>query len=212
MNFTHFFRTMPTDLRAHCLEQTIPAHTIIFHSGDDAYYLYFLLDGQVKVTFQQADSHSSLLGVLRSGDVFGEVELLAQKFRSANVTTLQRSRVILIPKHDFLAWMQADSQFALAISRQLANKLATVDQYRYLNQSTSLEIRMLQFMVDYWRTEQLPLTKPLLIEAVGSQRRCVNRVLQKLIANDFLVSKQKNELLPVDVLALLAYFEQEINK
>jgi NTE family protein len=78
------------------LVELAPGDTL-FRQGDEADSVFLLLDGQVSVLLDQEKAGQQLINELRSGDVVGEVALVAGGKRSATVravepTTLARLR------------------------------------------------------------------------------------------------------------------------
>ncbi len=74
--------------RLRCIgeQRHFAAGTRIFAAGDRAESMFFISDGEVDVSVDSDAGHSVRLTTLGSGTVFGEVALLNQHQRSANVT------------------------------------------------------------------------------------------------------------------------------
>lgn len=73
-------------LRAVGVERTLAAGTLIFRAEDPADSLYFLFSGEVEVWIQSGSGHHVRITTLGPGMVFGEVALLNQNRRTANIS------------------------------------------------------------------------------------------------------------------------------
>jgi glutaminase len=73
-------------LKASGVERTFEAGTLIFRAEDRADSLYFIFSGEVEVWICSASGHHMRVTTLGPGMVFGEVALLNQNRRTANVS------------------------------------------------------------------------------------------------------------------------------
>ncbi len=60
--------------------------------------LYIILEGKVKVVLYGDKGKEIILSILKDGDFFGEMALLDEDVRSAYVITLQKTRVLVLPR------------------------------------------------------------------------------------------------------------------
>ncbi len=72
-------------LREVGIEHHFAVGTVIVHTGDPADCLYFILSGEVEVLVKTDDGSQLRLTTLGPGTVFGEVALVSQKKRTADV-------------------------------------------------------------------------------------------------------------------------------
>lgn len=72
-------------LRANSVECRFAPQQLIIKAGDPADCLYFILQGEVEVMVDTDANHQLRLTTLGSGTVFGEVALVSQKRRTADV-------------------------------------------------------------------------------------------------------------------------------
>lgn len=73
-------------LRAAGVERTLAAGALIFRAEDPADSLYFLFSGEVEVWIQNGLGHHLRITTLGPGMVFGEIALLNQNRRTANIS------------------------------------------------------------------------------------------------------------------------------
>ncbi|HZS63823.1 MAG TPA: cyclic nucleotide-gated ion channel [Xanthobacteraceae bacterium] len=82
------------------------AGQIIVRAGDTAHSMYFIAAGEVEIVLK----HERLrLGV---GQFFGEVAVLRRARRSATVTALTRTNLLVLDAHDLRALMQREPRIA----------------------------------------------------------------------------------------------------
>jgi voltage-gated potassium channel len=89
-------------LRAHIVEPG----AIIVRRGDPAHSMYFIAAGEVKIELKD---HTVHLGV---GHFFGEVAVLRRARRSATVTALTRTNLLVLNGQDLHALMERDPRIA----------------------------------------------------------------------------------------------------
>jgi CPA1 family monovalent cation:H+ antiporter len=76
--------------------RTVPAGTTIIRKGGRGDAMYFIASGRVEV-----ESENDKV-VLQEGDFFGEIALLSREPRSAAVTALRATDLLVLDADDFL--------------------------------------------------------------------------------------------------------------
>ena len=71
----------------------------IFKQGDDASAAYYIEDGEAEVIMHD-DEHETRLGVLKKGDIFGEMSLIDPAKRSAAVRVTEKCTVVILSRND----------------------------------------------------------------------------------------------------------------
>jgi|GEM_PF-1265624 len=83
----------------------------IIQAGEHGDSLYIILSGKVKVLIPTRDGNAhKLLTFLGSGDCFGEIAIVLQTNRSADVVAVQNTHVIMIPEKKALDFMSEHKQ------------------------------------------------------------------------------------------------------
>jgi CRP-like cAMP-binding protein len=110
---------------------THPAGSRIFEAGEVGHCLYVLLEGRAKATVD-ADGREIELGSFETGDFFGEVSLVDDGPRSANVTAMEDCVLLRITRMTIgvLSGLQpaAAIQILGAIGRALVGRLRASNQ------------------------------------------------------------------------------------
>ena len=70
---------------------------VLFQSGDDSSDLYIVTHGRIAIGNRSFDGRESLVALMESGDLFGEMPLFSNDGRSAEARALEESSVVVIP-------------------------------------------------------------------------------------------------------------------
>jgi len=112
-----------------------PAGARIVSAGDPGHCLYVLLEGRASVTVE-ADGREIELSKIESGDFFGEVSLVDDGPRSADVTSIERCVLLRISRMTIgvLGGLQPSAAIQIlgAIGRALVARLRASNQ-KYLD-------------------------------------------------------------------------------
>ena len=91
--------------------------------------LFIIQQGQVKVSLIHHDGKEFILDLLGAGEVFGELALLDERPRSANVTAVESTDLWMLRRSDFLHLIKKVPQISVALLEELAGRLRrTSDQ------------------------------------------------------------------------------------
>jgi CRP/FNR family cyclic AMP-dependent transcriptional regulator len=90
----------------------------IFRTGDHGDSMYVVVEGQVRIS-----AHGKELEVLGPGGVFGEIALIDNGPRSADVIAVTDCRVVPIDQNWFKFLVQQTPFFSLQIMRVMADRL-----------------------------------------------------------------------------------------
>jgi CRP-like cAMP-binding protein len=100
----------------------LEAGEAILSLGEVGERMYFIESGQVEVSTEAADGRT-ILAVLGSGDLVGEMALLTGKARMATAQTVTDVQLWALEKDDFDELTHKYPRFVLAISRALSERL-----------------------------------------------------------------------------------------
>jgi len=89
-------------MRAASVRQAAPKEVII-RQGDEADFFYIIDEGEVEVTHTSVGAAAArVLRRMGPGEVFGEIGLLSRVPRTATVTAVTNTRLVVLGKDDFL--------------------------------------------------------------------------------------------------------------
>ncbi len=170
--------------------------------------LFIVMSGQVKISRISEDGREVILAVMGEGDFFGELSLLDGHSRSANVTVIKDSEMLLIHREDFLNLVNDFPSIAINLLRELASRIrksdAQIKSLSLKNATGKVTSTLLRLAEDIGVREGMGLTIPNLptqqdlANMAGTSRETINRVIQRLM-NDGYIARQGNELTIVDL-------------
>jgi CRP/FNR family cyclic AMP-dependent transcriptional regulator len=102
------------------VRRTLAADTAVVRQGESDEHFYAIADGLLQVSVQAVGDREIVLGLLGRGAVFGELNLFDGKTRSANVTTLRRSELLVFRREDYLRVLLECPEVALSMLRAMA--------------------------------------------------------------------------------------------
>ncbi len=107
---------------------TYPPGITLCHEGALEDVFYIILSGQVQVTKQFDSAEDRLLQRLGPGGFFGEMAIIHNAPRAANVTTTMPTTVLEIYKESFTALLERSKSVSLAIIREVSRRLRENDE------------------------------------------------------------------------------------
>jgi len=165
---------------------------LILSAGAPTDSLFILLAGRIKVFMSDVDGREVILSILGPGEFFGEMGLIDNSPRSANVVTLDACELICISKRDFKRCLAENFEMAMAVMRGLVKRLRDAD-----NQIGSLALmdvygrvaRLLLEMaepVDGEKVVTKKLAKQDIARRIGASREMVSRVMKHLLSSGYI--------------------------
>ena len=99
------------------------AGEVVFDEGEEGQALYILLTGTVIVS-RTVNGEKEVVAELSSGSFFGDLALLDNTPRSAQICAKEACEMAVFFRADFVALMEIDATIGYKISLQLARNLA----------------------------------------------------------------------------------------
>lgn len=160
---------------------------VIFHKDDPGIAFYMILSGRVKVHTETSDGTEVMLAVLSAGDFVGELSLLDGEPRSADVSTLEPTEVLVLTRDDLLACIHQAPRIAINLLATLAGRLRRTNETVQALSSLDVQARLAKqlLLLSQQHGVQTPqgnqigirLTQSDLAGLVGASRESVNKVL-----------------------------------
>jgi CRP/FNR family cyclic AMP-dependent transcriptional regulator len=169
--------------------------------------MFIILDGRVKISRISDDGREVILSILSEGDFFGEMSILDGQTRSANVVTLEDSKILVIRREDFLQMLHDYPQIAINLLKELAHRLRRSDsQIKSLslqNATGKVASTILRIADDSGKIHkgqvEIPRLPPQqdLANMAGTSRETISRVIKTLTEQGYL-RKEGSRLLILD--------------
>lgn len=198
------FKDLPEEgrqaLAKHATTRTFKKNTIVMTAGDQTDSLYVVVSGRVKIYLDDARGREITLRTIGPGGSFGELAVLSEGPRAANVATLMDSRLSVISKSDFMQCLQDNPAISFMIIRLLVERIREMTE----------DVSTLALLDVYGRVaktltrnsaecdgKQLtnPMTHQDIANMVGSSREMVTRILKDLKTGGYISVKDKQLIL-----------------
>jgi len=98
----------------------------VFHIGDRARHMYFIVKGKLDVT----DENNVVVGTLSDGDFFGEMALLEKRRRMANVRAIDYCELYVLDHTVFEQLVQAHPDFRLYLQHVADQRTSSAGELR----------------------------------------------------------------------------------
>ncbi|MEJ2635987.1 MAG: Crp/Fnr family transcriptional regulator [Calditrichia bacterium] len=169
--------------------------------------MFVILSGRVKISRISDDGREVILSILSDGDFFGEMSLLDGHTRSANVTAIEDSELLVIRREEFLQMLRDYPQIAINLLKELAQRIRKSDEHiKSLSlqdatgrvASTLLRIAEDSGVFRQGQVEilELPLQQDL-ANMAGTSRETISRVIKSLSMQGYL-KKQGGKIIILD--------------
>ncbi len=168
----------------------VPAGETVFREGMPAFGLYIVCQGKVKVAKHTRPSHSQILKLLGPGEILGEKTLFDRETYTCYAKTLEPSRLMFIPKEDFLAFVRKYPDVGLRLVEMLSREVKVFGDKLVEITSRSAKERVARALVELYQAfgketvqgldigVELPRTE--LAEMAGVSTETAIRVLSDL--------------------------------
>ena len=159
---------------------------VIFAQGDPATDVFYVQQGSVKVSVLSDAGKEAVVGVLGTGDFFGEGCLAGQPRRIATARAMTASTVLIIEKPQMVEVLHTQTAFADRFLQHMLTRNIRVEEDlvdRLFNPTERRLARVLLLLARYGKEGQ-PLRIPrmpqeTLAEMVGTTRSRVNVLMNK---------------------------------
>ncbi len=185
---------------AHAHQKAYDKGSVIQKEGDIAESFYVIVAGQVKVyILDEFDpTREVILKTLGPGDFFGELPLLDQAPRSANVAALDRCHLQVLTYKAFQRAIEDSPDIAARVMQTLATRLRHADRRINSLALTDISTRISRTLLELaivsngHRVVGEPFTQKDLASMVGASREMVNRTLQDLQDGGYITVQRKS--------------------
>ena len=187
------FEDLPADLSQRfarsCFWKDYDQHELVIDVDDETTDVRFVLSGRVRIISRIAVGKEVILGEMGDGEFFGEIAAIDNSPRSANVTTLTRSRICIMPQKCFIEVLEAAPDVSFRVMRLLAERIRNLNmrlaEHSFLQAKHRLYSELLRLSRPRpGNAEQRSVSPPPiqreLAERIGSRREVVSRELNSL--------------------------------
>jgi CRP/FNR family cyclic AMP-dependent transcriptional regulator len=171
-------------LASHTREHTLRRGDVIFGEGDEPGELFLVASGRIAIANKSIDGRESVVALMETGDLFGEMGLFDGLGRSAEARALESSIVVSIPFAPIRSLYEERPELLWRVVRMLAGRLRNMDEALadavFLDVTGRTAKRLLELAGDK-EEFVLPITQEELAGMVGASRERVNKAIAAFI-------------------------------
>jgi len=164
--------------------QKLSRNDVLFVEGDEPDHVYVAVSGRIAIVNRSIDGRESVIALMESGDLFGEMGLFDNEGRSAGARALETSEVIELPYGPIRKIYTDRPQLLWEVVRLMARRIRVTDTA--LADSVFLDVtgrtakRLLELAggADEFT---LPVTQEELAGMVGASRERVNKAIASFV-------------------------------
>lgn len=179
-------------------KKTVLKHTLVISEGDDSSAMYLIQEGKVKVTVTSTDGKELILTTLQQGDNFGELSLLDDSHRSANVVAIENCVFIVLHKADFFQLLKQNSSIAFSVIKFLCHRVRFVTEVAQSLALMDVYGRLVKLLHDLSVPSEngklivsIPLTHQDIASRVGCGREMITNIMKGLKKGRYLTIENK---------------------
>lgn len=159
----------------------------IFAQGDDADAVFYIRTGKVKIVTASSQGKEAVVGILDSGDFFGEGCLIGQSLRLASATAMTECTVMRLAKATMMRTLHSEPTFAELFTTHLLMRNSRVEEDlvdQLFNSSEKRLARILLLLANFGKPGKperviAKISQETLAEMVGTTRPRVSHFMNK---------------------------------
>jgi CRP-like cAMP-binding protein len=100
----------------------------LFHKGDAGTQVYVVIRGKLKALTTSDGGDDVVFSILGEGEVLGEIALLGGTPRTATVTAIDASELLIIDRRDFITFLRSHPEVGIKLLEVLAQRMKRVSE------------------------------------------------------------------------------------
>ena len=159
---------------------------VVFSEGEEGKGFYVVVNGRVKVFKLSSEGKEQILHIIGPGEPFGEVAVFAGRSFPANAQTLNNSRLLFLPRSEFVNLISTNPSLAMEMLAVLSIRLR---QFTMQIESLSLKevpgrLASYLMLLSSERSEpesvDLPISKGQLASLLGTIPETLSRIFARM--------------------------------
>jgi CRP-like cAMP-binding protein len=171
---------------------TLKRGATIASKGDPGTSLFAVISGTVKISVSSPDGRNAILNLIGPGEIFGEVAVLDNQPRSADVIANTNCELFIIDRRDFIPFLRSQPALAMKFIELLCTRLRwTSDQVEQVilqdlpGRLASALLRLTERHKAAQGGRTIAITQQEISEMVGMTRESINKQLRAWAARDW---------------------------
>jgi len=104
--------------------KSYPPSTVLFYQGEKGRQLYLILSGKVQINVTSKAGKELVVGILSSGETFGEIAVFNEVNRIATAKTLEPTQLLTLEREELLTYLKNNSEVAIKMIGSQCRRLA----------------------------------------------------------------------------------------
>ena len=167
--------------------QRYDANERIFDKGDPGHAMMTVVSGRVKISVSSPDGKETVLAVLGTGEVLGEMAVLENTERSADATALEASELLVVQRRDFIPFLERNPEISIRLLQVLSARLRRTSEIVEDRAFLNLPARLAKMLIDLAEEDgretpdgvrvDLNMSQKTLAALLGASRESLNKQL-----------------------------------
>jgi CRP/FNR family transcriptional regulator, cyclic AMP receptor protein len=181
---------LPQMVRVAQFNRQFPRNTYIFRAGDQAVFVYILIEGRIRLSRLLESGKNVTFSILYPTSIFGEADILGNVAYSNDAQAIDDCIVCSIRKADFVEMLQLYPALLIRLHKILAERWKEAQEQIELLATLGVREKVIHVLQRYaWyqgildkskRWYAVQLNQPDISELAGITRESVNKVLGEL--------------------------------
>lgn len=203
----------------HKTTNTYKKGQVIFYEGNQAYGIYCILSGRVKLYKSGMDGRQQIVRIASPGDIVGYRSLFAEEPYHATAEALEDATICCIDKNSFFPVLAKNPALSLNIIRKLSKELRQAEDLATSIAQRSVRERMAELLLMLKETYGKPsrrgfvidlhLSREEMAEMIGITQETAIRLLSEF-KKDGIIDVQERDITILDFKALVETANLEI--
>ena len=188
-----------------CGHKKVSEGSLILDFNDESSAVFFILSGAVRILVRSPSGKEVILGDCSSGDFFGELAAIDGSLRSANVTALNNTEMLIVSASLFREILAASPETALRLMSRLADRIRLLNERLFESRVLDVRHRLYSELLRMaaprkGKGEEMIVSPPPfqhdLAARIGCRREQVNRELNRMKEEELAASERGGLVLP----------------
>ena len=141
----------------------------LFHKGDPGNQVYLISKGRLKAVTTSAEGDDVVFSIMAPGEVFGELALLCGGRRTATITAIDASELIVLDRREFLPFLKTHPEAAIRLLEVLAERCLRISELLEDTTFLNLPARLAKKLVSLSRVHGIQTREGIRIDLKLSQ-------------------------------------------
>jgi len=180
--------------------RVVQRHEQLFHKGDEGRHVYVIVRGNLKALTTSLQGDDVVFNIQGPGEMLGEIALLAGQRRTATITAIEKSELLMIERRDFIDCLRRNSGVALKLLQVLAERLKRLSEMVEDTLFLNLPVRLAKKLLSSAKTHgektpdgvriNLQLSQAEWGDLVGATRESVNKQMRAWVDEGLIVQER----------------------